>query len=134
MLKTKVSKNVPLNIPITTSPMDSVTEDRMAIEMARNGGLGFIHRYCTIEDQAKMVEKVKREENSIIFDPYVINPSSTLQEAREIAEELGVNTFLVSEMDDDVNTKGKGSKSPGKRSIKSNFLQGILTRRDMRAA
>lgn len=60
------SKNIPLKVPIVSSPMDSVTENQMAIEMARNGGIGVLHRYNSIQEQVDMVKKVKRAENYII--------------------------------------------------------------------
>ena len=62
----KFSKNIPLLIPLVSSPMDTVTEHKMAIGMARNGGIGVIHRFMSIKDQVKMVKKVKRAENFII--------------------------------------------------------------------
>ncbi len=60
------SKNVPLKVPLVASPMDTVTEHRMAIGMARSGGIGVLHRFCSIKEQVEMLKKVKRAENFII--------------------------------------------------------------------
>ena len=65
-LESHFSKNIPLKIPLVSSPMDTVTEDQMAIGMARCGGIGVIHRFCSIEDQVKMIQNIKRAENYII--------------------------------------------------------------------
>ena len=109
-LKTRFSKNITLYIPIVSSPMDTVTEEAMAIKMARLGGIGVIHRFTTIERQVDMIKKVKRAENIIIEEPYTIDPDATLGEARRMSEDLGVSGFMV---------------------VKNGKLQGILSRRDM---
>ncbi|GIW66966.1 MAG: inosine-5'-monophosphate dehydrogenase [Candidatus Parcubacteria bacterium] len=94
-LSIKLHKKINLNIPIISSPMDTVTESTMAIAMARNGGLGIIHRFCSIEDQVKQVEKVKRAENYLIKDPICISPNTTLREIKIKSEEYDFQTFLV---------------------------------------
>jgi len=79
-LKTRLSDKITLNIPIISSPMDTVTEDFMAIEMAMSGGLGIIHRFQSIESQVKMIKNVKRHLSNMIRNPYTINYKCTLQE------------------------------------------------------
>lgn len=85
-LSTKFSRNVPLKIPLVSSPMDTVTESELAIEMARNGGLGIIHRFQSIEDQANMVGVVKNKEAHVIENPITINKDTTIAELREIQQ------------------------------------------------
>ncbi len=108
---TKLSRNISLNIPIISSNMDTVTESKMAIAMARLGGIGIIHRFCSIETQVKEVLKVKRHQSMIIRKPYVVNPENTIKELRAKIKECGYSGFLVSDTD---NTK----------------LLGIITKRD----
>ena len=109
-LKTKLSRNITLNIPIISANMDTVTESSMAIALAREGGIGIIHRFLTIEDQVDEILKVKRSESVIIEQPYTIKPDATVLEARKAMEEYGVSGLLVEE----------GGK-----------LAGIITRRDI---
>ena len=78
-LKTRLSSNVSLNVPIISANMDSVTESRMAIALAREGGIGIIHRFMTIQDQVEQVLKVKRSESVVIEQPYTIDPNSTIK-------------------------------------------------------
>ena len=111
-LSTKVSKNVSLNIPIISSNMDTVTEDKMAIAMAREGGIGFIHRYCSIDQQVEMINKVKRTESYIITNPYTIKTYDTIGKIRDYVKKYHVSTFLVTDNE--------------------NILQGILTKRDIK--
>lgn len=94
-LSSKLAQEIILNLPIISAPMDTVTEGEMAIAMARNGGLGIIHRFCSIEDQVKEVLKVKRAENYLIEDPICISPQTTLKEIKEKAAEYHFQTFLV---------------------------------------
>ena len=109
-LKTKLSRNITLNIPIISANMDTVTESSMAIAIAREGGIGIIHRFLTIDDQVDEILKVKRSESVIIEQPYTIKPDVTVLEARKAMEEYGVSGLLVEEA-------GK--------------LAGIITRRDI---
>ena len=75
-LKTKLTKDITLNIPVMTAAMDTVTESRMAIAIAREGGIGVIHKNMTIEEQADEVDKVKRSENGVITNPFFLLPKS----------------------------------------------------------
>ncbi len=109
-LKTRFSKNIEIQIPLVSSPMDTVTEEAMAIKMARLGGIGVLHRFTTIERQVEMIKKVKRAENIVIEEPYTISPDATLGEARKLSEKLGVSGFMV---------------------VRNGKLEGILSRRDM---
>eukprot|EP01017_Pseudomicrothorax_dubius_P028924 TRINITY_DN3478_c0_g1_i1.p1 TRINITY_DN3478_c0_g1~~TRINITY_DN3478_c0_g1_i1.p1 ORF type:complete len:503 (+),score=138.75 TRINITY_DN3478_c0_g1_i1:65-1573(+) len=128
-LRSRLSRNVPLVTPIVSSPMDTVTEARLAIEMARNGGLGFLHRFCSIEEQAKMVAKVKRAESFVIQNPFIIDPEDTIANVRKLVETSHVKTFLVTNTQGATTIKGYGSP-PGQ-----NFkLLGIFTSRDQRSA
>ncbi|MBA3284276.1 MAG: IMP dehydrogenase, partial [Nitrosopumilus sp.] len=110
-LKTKLSANIKINIPIISANMDSVTESDMASALAREGGIGIIHRFMTIEDQVKEVLRVKRSESVIIEQPYTIGPNNTIKEANTIMSEKGISGLLV----EDNNKR----------------LCGILTRRDI---
>mgnify|MGYP001193761853 CR=1 FL=1 len=110
-VSTKLTKNIELNCPIVSSNMDTVTESEMAIEMARNGGIGIIHRFNSIEDQVEMVKDVKRAESLIIENPYRVNLDTKLDEIKFLMKKKNVHSLLVSE-------DGK--------------LQGIITSRDMR--
>lgn len=94
-LHSRISKNVKLNIPLVSSNMDTVTEDKMAIEMAREGGIGILHRFCSIQDQVNMVLKVKRAESLMIYDPYTVSLDTTIGEVRQLSKIKGVNSFLV---------------------------------------
>ena len=80
-LGTNLTKKVRLNIPIISAAMDTVTESSLAIAIAREGGLGVIHKNMTIEQQAMEVDKVKRNENGVIIDPFYRSPDNTLEEA-----------------------------------------------------
>lgn len=83
-LKTKLTKTIELNIPLISAGMDTVTESKMAIAMAREGGIGIIHKNMTIEEQAKEVDRVKRQENGVITDPIFLSPEDTLQDAENL--------------------------------------------------
>jgi IMP dehydrogenase len=105
-----LSRNITLNIPIISANMDTVTESGMAIALAREGGIGIIHRFMTIEDQVDEILKVKRSESVMIEQPYTIKPDSTVAEAKKVMAEFSVSGLLVEE----------GGK-----------LLGIITRRDI---
>ncbi|HWR39937.1 MAG TPA: IMP dehydrogenase [Patescibacteria group bacterium] len=110
-ISTALTKNIKLNIPIISSGMDTVTEARMAIAMAREGGLGVIHKNMTIERQAGEIDKVKRSEHGIIVDPIFLAPDNTLQDAHNLMEKYRISGVPITQ-------KGK--------------LVGILTNRDLR--
>lgn len=110
-LETKLSRNISLNIPLVSANMDTVTESGMAVAMAREGGLGIIHRFLTIEEEANEVLKVKRSGSVMIENPYFISPNQTIKDAIRYMKEKGVSGLLVTDSE---------SK-----------LAGILTRRDV---
>ena len=110
-LVTRFSRNVSLNIPIASAGMDTVTDSRMAIAMAREGGIGVIHKNMSIEEQAKQVDKVKRSENGVITDPVFLNPDQTIAEALDIMAHYHISGVPIT-------VDGK--------------LVGILTNRDLR--
>src|SRR5919204_2452924 len=96
-LRTKLSRNIAINIPLVSANMDTVTESGMAIALAREGGIGIIHRFMTIEDQVDEVLKVKRSESVIIEKPYTIKPNMTVYDAKKMMQEYGVSGLLVEE-------------------------------------
>ena len=98
-LSTKLSRNISLNIPFISANMDTVTESAMAVVMARAGGIGIIHRFLTIQEQAKEVLKVKRSGSVIIENPYTINQDKTVQDALDYAKEKEVSGLLVVDSD-----------------------------------
>ena len=112
--RTKITQNIELNIPLMSSAMDTVTEEKMAIAMAQSGGLGVIHRNLDIEEQADQVRRVKRFESGIVYKPYTLNADQTLADAKELQEKFNVSGFPVIDSDRKV--------------------LGIVTNRDMRFA
>src|SRR5919205_1149400 len=109
--RTQLTANIKLNIPILSSPMDTVTESDLAIALAQEGGLGVIHKNMSIAAQTREVDKVKRSENGIITDPITLPPTETVRTARRIMEQNKVSGVPIT-----VN----------------GYLKGILTRRDLR--
>ena len=96
-LKTKASRNITIQIPILSSPMDTVTEEEMAISLALVGGLGIIHCNTSIEKQVEMVKKVKRFENGFIFDPVVLSPDHKIKDVDEIKAKYGFSGIPITE-------------------------------------
>ena len=90
-LTTYLTKKIKLNIPMMSAGMDTVTEYRMAIAMARQGGIGIIHKNMTIEQQADEVDKVKRSENGVITDPFYLSPEHTLKDANELMAKFRIS-------------------------------------------
>ncbi len=111
-LKTMLTRNIPLNIPMVSAAMDTVTEYRAAIAMAHLGGIGIIHKNMDIETQVKQVKKVKKSESGIIIDPIYVQPDATLADAEELMNEYRISGVPVVDG--------------------HNKLLGILTNRDMR--
>jgi IMP dehydrogenase len=93
--ETKLSRNISLNIPLLSSAMDTVTETRLAITLAQEGGLGIIHKNMSIEEQCRMVESVKRSANGVIFDPITLSPTASVEEARNIMAERQISGLPV---------------------------------------
>ncbi|QHX37021.1 IMP dehydrogenase [Spiroplasma sp. BIUS-1] len=98
-LKTKLTKNIELNIPLISSAMDTVTESRLAIEMARSGGIGIIHKNLTIEEQVLEVQKVKRNESGFITDPITILKDTTVEKANDIMATYKISGLPVVDED-----------------------------------
>jgi IMP dehydrogenase len=96
-LKTNITKNVTLNIPLVSAAMDTVTEDNMAITMALHGGIGVIHKNCSTEVQAAMVKQVKRFENGFIREPLVLSPENTIQDIINIRQQFGFKAVPITE-------------------------------------
>ena len=94
-LRTQFTRNIQLNLPLVSAAMDTVTEARLAIAMAQEGGIGIIHKNMTAQEQAAHVSKVKRHESGILRDPVVITPTTTVLEVKQLSEELGVSGFPV---------------------------------------
>src|SRR5882757_8965198 len=110
-VRTQLTRNIRLNIPVVSSPMDTVTESELAIALAQEGGIGIIHKNLPLAYQTREVEKVKRSENGIIADPVTLPPDETVGNARKIMEEHHISGVPIT-----VN----------------GFLKGILTRRDLK--
>ena len=86
-VSTKITKNISLNIPLISAAMDTVTESKMAISMAQNGGIGCIHKNLSIAKQKDEVQKVKKFESGMIIDPITISPNATIKEALQLMDE-----------------------------------------------
>ena len=110
-LTTYLTKKIKLNIPMMSAGMDTVTEHRMAIAMARQGGIGIIHKNMSIEAQAEEVDKVKRSENGVITDPFFLSPDHTLADAEDLMHNFRISGVPITE-------NGK--------------LVGIITNRDLK--
>lgn len=109
-LKTKLTKKITLNIPLMSASMDTVTESKMAIAVAREGGIGIIHKNMSIEEQAQEVDRVKRQENGVITDPFSLSENHTIADAQELMARYRISGVPITE---------------GKK------LVGILTNRDI---
>lgn len=111
-LKTKLTRKINLNVPMISASMDTVTEARLAITLAQEGGVGFIHKNMTIAEQAKNVSQVKKYESGIVTDPVTVSPDASILETMKLADELGFSGFPVVDA--------------------ANNLVGIITGRDLR--
>ena len=96
-VSTNLTKSIKLNIPMMSAGMDTVTEHRMAIAMARQGGIGIIHKNMSIEEQADEVDKVKRSENGVITDPFSLSPEHTLKDADDLMAKFRISGVPVTE-------------------------------------
>ena len=110
-LATRFARDVPMNIPIASAAMDTVTEEKLAVALAREGGVGVIHRNLSIEGQIREVDKVKRSANGVILDPVTLQPSATIREARGIMARHNISGLPI---------------------LDGKTVVGILTRRDCR--
>ncbi|MED7818654.1 MULTISPECIES: IMP dehydrogenase [unclassified Francisella] len=113
-LKTNITGDIQLNIPLVSAAMDTVTESRLAISIAQEGGIGIIHKNMSIEAQAQEVKKVKRFENGMVIDPITVKPESSIKEIMQLAKEHNFSGFPVVDQE--------------------NHIVGIVTRRDFRFA
>ncbi len=98
-LSTQLTRSIDLNIPIMSAGMDTVTEHRMAIAMARQGGIGIIHKNMSIDEQADEVDKVKRSENGVITDPFHLSPDNTLAEANALMGKFRISGVPITQED-----------------------------------
>ena len=94
-LATRFSRNIALNLPLVSAAMDTVTEARLAIAIAQEGGMGIVHKNMSIAEQAAQVAKVKRYESGVLRDPVVITPDTTIRQVMQLSEDLGVSGFPV---------------------------------------
>jgi IMP dehydrogenase len=94
-LATRFSRNIQLNLPLVSAAMDTVTEARLAIAIAQEGGMGIVHKNLTAQEQAAQVAKVKRYESGVLRDPVVITPAHTVLQVMQLSEELGISGFPV---------------------------------------
>ena len=94
-LSTSFSRRITLNLPLVSAAMDTVTESRLAIAIAQEGGMGIIHKNLTPQEQAAQVAKVKRYETGVLLDPVVITPSHKVREVLSLSEQLGISGFPV---------------------------------------
>ncbi len=94
-LVTRLSRNIALNLPLVSAAMDTVTEARLAISIAQEGGIGIIHKNLAVKDQAAQVARVKRYESGVLRDPVVITPQFTVRQVVDLAEQLGISGFPV---------------------------------------
>ena len=111
-ISTNLTRDIKLNLPILSAAMDTVTESKMAIAMAQNGGLGAIHKNFNIENQCLEVKKVKRFEAGIVYNPITMQPDNTIDDVMSVMNDHNISGFPVVD--------------------KNNILQGIITNRDVR--
>ncbi len=126
--RTKLTRNIEINIPLISAPMDTVTESALAIALAQEGGIGIIHKNMPIDKQALEVEKVKRSENGVIVDPITLPPSATIGQARKIMREYNVSGIPIVDGEGNIDERGVRRHSTGKPAK----LVGIMTRRDLK--
>jgi len=110
--QTRLTRNITINIPLISAPMDTVTESALAIALAQEGGIGIVHKNLTVEEQRREVDKVKRSENGVILDPVTLGPRDLISTARKLMTEQNISGVPIVD--------------------KSDKLVGILTRRDLK--
>ena len=110
-VSTYLTNEIKLNIPLLSSAMDTITESRLAIGIAREGGIGIIHKNMTIEQQATEVDRVKRSEHGVIVNPFYLSPDHTIEDANELMAKYRISGVPITE---------------------NGLLVGILTNRDLR--
>src|SRR3989449_7116306 len=110
-VRSRFTRGIPLNIPLVSAAMDTVTESELAIAIAREGGIGVIHKNLSIEEQAAQVDRVKRSESGMIVDPFTLPPDASLRQAHELMSRYHISGVPITQ-------DGK--------------LVGILTNRDLR--
>ena len=111
-LSTKLTNTITLNVPLMSAAMDTVTEHRMAIAMARQGGIGIIHKNMSVQEQAEEVDKVKRSENGVITDPFFLSPDNTLKDAENLMHKFRISGVPIT--------------------LEDGKLVGIITNRDLK--
>ena len=111
-LSTKLTNKIKLNIPLVSAGMDTVTESKMAIAMAREGGIGIIHKNMSIDEQAKHVDRVKRSEHGVITDPFFLSPFHAVKDALALMEHYHISGVPITD--------------------ENGMLKGIITNRDIR--
>ena len=109
--RSRLTRNISVNLPLISSPMDTVTESAMAIALAQEGGIGVIHKNLSVEEQTREVEKVKRSENGVILDPVTLGPNELISTARALMHEQNISGVPI---------------------VENDKLAGILTRRDLK--
>ena len=112
-LETKISRNISLKIPLISAAMDTVTESRMAIALAENGGMGIVHKNNSIDEQAKIIKIVKKYESGVVRDPTTIKSTKTIEELMQLTKELSISGMPI---------------------VDDGILIGIVTSRDFRYA
>ncbi|MFC6198192.1 IMP dehydrogenase [Ponticaulis profundi] len=118
-VRTRLTNTISLNIPLASSAMDTVTEAKLAIAMAQNGGIGVLHRNLTMKEQARQVRQVKKFESGVVINPETVTPQTTLRDLKKLKDKTGFSGYPVVETD--------ASGKPGK-------VVGIITNRDVRFA
>src|SRR5712691_1840838 len=114
-VSTRLTRTIRLNVPLVSAAMDTVTESRLAIAMAQQGGIGVIHKNLSIEEQASEVDRVKRSESGMIVNPITLGPTNRIYEALELMKKFSISGVPIT---DDASKEGR--------------LVGILTNRDLR--
>ena len=112
-LRTRITRDIVLNIPLASAAMDTVTESRLAIAIAQEGGIGIVHKNMSVEDQAREVSRVKKFESGVVREPFTISPKTTIAEVNELTRQYGISGLPV---------------------VEGGELVGIVTKRDIRFA